>query len=384
MNDSVADALIVGAGPVGLALSIGLARHGLCVTVVDRATVSIDKACGEGLMPRGVEALQRLGVDSVGLGGRHFPGIRYVDGEVEAEGRFSHAPGVALRRTTLQEALYQQAQRRGVDLELETVVRGISEEGVDTDKGLRRARWIIGADGLHSCVRRWSGLERGPRGGRFGVRRHYAIESWTEFVEVHWADRCEAYITPLGGREICVAMLWEGRKAGFDDHLARFPRIEARLVGADRTSRDLGAGPLEQRVRRVHQGRVALVGDASGYVDAITGEGLTVGFLQAEALTEALLCGDLPAYARAHRRIGRRLEWITRRLLAIERRPALRRWVIRMLAEHPSLFDRLLEVYVGGAAPRSYRRRTAGRDKGELNWRFGAVSSESVDDSRSS
>lgn len=345
------DVVVVGAGPVGLAAAIGLAERGLGVRVIDKRRPPIDKACGEGIMPAGVEALKRLGVDPVAAGGRRFHGIRYVDGEHRAEGRFPERSGVAIRRTALEQALLERARRAGVELELGLVVRGLEAGGVRTDAGPRRARWIVGADGLRSRVRRWSGLERGARGGRFGVRRHYAVEPWSDLVEVRWIDSCEAYITPVGHGEIGVAMLWEGEKGGFDDHLRRFPLLAARLAGAERSSGDRGAGPLEQRVRAVVRDRVALVGDASGYIDALTGEGLSIGFLQAEALAEAVRRGDLGLYARAHRRIGRWPGLLTRALLAVERRPTVRRRLMKALAAEPHLFARLLEIHAGARRP---------------------------------
>ncbi|MDX1644573.1 MAG: NAD(P)/FAD-dependent oxidoreductase, partial [Thermoanaerobaculia bacterium] len=270
------DVVVVGAGPVGLATAIGIASRGGSVRVIDRAGAPIDKACGEGIMPHGVEALERLGVDPLGCGGRPFRGIRYVDGARRVEGHFPARSGVAVRRTVLQRLLLDRAREAGAQVELGLVVRGLvrrghTVRGVRTDAGERRARWIVGADGARSGLRRWSGLDRGSRGGRFGMRRHYAVAPWSDLVEVHWTDGCEAYVTPVGRGEIGVAMLWEGYKAGFDQHLARFPALAARLAGATVSSRDRGAGPLEQRVRAVAAGRVALVGDASGYIDAITG-----------------------------------------------------------------------------------------------------------------
>lgn len=352
MTDSRTDVVVVGAGPVGLATAVGLAERGHTVRVIDRASAPIDKACGEGLMPHGVAALERLGVDPSRIGGRRFAGIRYIDGEHRIEGRFRGRSGVAIRRTALQRALLDRAETAGVEIELGLVVRGLSCDGVVTDEGRRRADWIVGADGLRSVVRRWSGLDRGWRGARFGIRRHYAVQPWSDLVEVHWQDRCEAYITPVGRCEIGVAILWEGGKGNFDEHLRRFPVLLERLDGAERTSVDSGAGPLERRVAAVVRGRVALVGDASGYVDALTGEGLSLGFLQAEALAGAVALGDLRIYERAHRRIGRWPNVLTRILLALERRPALRRRTMCALAVEPGLFRHLVEMHAAGERPR--------------------------------
>lgn len=343
--------LIVGAGPVGLATALGCRARGLRVRLVERSEPPVDKACGEGIMPDGVARLRRLGVDPIAAGGRPFRGIRYVDGELAAEARFGSGSGVGLRRTRLQGVLVDQARRAGVDLDFGRTVRGLVPGGVATDGGDLRADFVVGADGLRSRVRRWTGLDGGARGDRFGIRRHYRVPPWSDLVEVHWADRCEAYVTPVADEEIGVAILWHGPKGRFDDLLTLFPALVERLRGAETLSKDLGAGPLERRVRSVTRHRSALVGDAAGYLDAITGEGLSAGLAQAEALAAALAAGRLEDYAAAHRRIQRVPLLLMRGLLAVERRPWVRRRLMRALAADPTLFERLLEVHTGDRRP---------------------------------
>ena len=173
-------------------------------------------------------------------------------------------------------------------------------------------------------------------------------------------------MTPVAPRQVGVAMLWSGGPASFEELLGRFPALAARLAGAPEASRDRGAGPLEQRVRGVVRGRLALVGDASGYLDAITGEGLAVALHQAEAVADAMAAGDLGRYAAAHRRIARLPEAMTRLVLAIERRPRLRRRVVRALAAEPALFSRLLGIH-----GRSLPARELGLDGAlRLAWRL--------------
>ena len=351
MSAAKMDVLIVGAGPVGLAVALGCAARGLRSRLVERGAPPLDKACGEGIMPDGVARLRRLGIDPVAAGGRPFLGIRYIDGDVGAEARFGAAPGVGIRRTRLASALIERARGAGIRLDFGLTVRGLTPGGVTTDRGELEADVVVGADGLCSRVRRWSGLDRGPRGRRFGVRRHFRVRPWSDLVEVHWGDGCEAYVTPVGENEVGVAILWRGTKGRFDALLERFPRLEARLRGAEAVSKDRGAGPLERRVRAVTAGRVALVGDAAGYVDAITGEGLSAGFAQAEALATALADGRIDRYAAAHRRLRRLPVLLVRSLLAVERRPALRRRLMRSLAADPLLFARLLALHSGERRP---------------------------------
>lgn len=387
------DLLVVGAGPAGLALAIRARQLGLSVTVLERSPrPPVDKACGEGLMPDGLARLAELGVVLPEGECAPFRGIRYVDGDTVADGTFPAATpggeggppsgaGLGVRRTVLHRALADRAAEAGVALRWGVKATGLAAPagageapGVESDHGPLRGRVLVGADGLRSKVRRWAGLEgrsgsapsgtptpsgRG-RGGpaRFGVRRHFRLAPWSDRVEVHWAHRCEAYVTPVGPDLVGVAMLWSGDPASFDALLARFPAVARRLEGAPAASRDRGCGPLRQRPRGVVRGRIALVGDASGYLDAITGEGLSLAFHQAFALTEAARAAsggeawDLRAYDRAHRRLRRLPEALIRLLLLAEGRPPLRRRTVRALAADPELFDRLLALHAGAVGLR--------------------------------
>ena len=303
-------------------------------------------------MPDGVARLEALGVDPLAAGGRPLRGVRWVDGDLSVSAQFPGSPGVGVRRTSLHRSLLGAVLASGSRVDFGVTVRGLTPAGggvvgVRTDRGSFEGTFLVGADGLASRVRRWSGLEVPSSGRRLGVRRHYRIEPWTDLVEVHWVDGCEAYVTPVGTREVGVAMLFRGPKGRFDDLLRGFPSLGARLAGSEVVSSDRGAGPLERRTRAVVAGRVALVGDAAGYLDAITGEGLTAAIAQAEALAAALHTDRLERYAVAHRRLRRRPNLLIRTLLEIERRPWLRRRMMSALAADPTLFARLLEVHVG-------------------------------------
>jgi flavin-dependent dehydrogenase len=290
-----------------------------------------------------VAALRGLGVSPAGL---PFRGIRYCDEAGEASAPFPGGPGLGVRRTVLHASLAAAAETAGVELRWGTRVERVTGAGEVMLAGSSlSASWVVGADGLRSRVREWTGLAGPPaRRERFGVRRHFRIAPWSDMVEVHWSEGVEAYVTPVASDEVGVAMLWGGGGT-FDHLLAAFPALAARLSGATPTSRDRGAGPFRQRVRGVVRGRVALVGDAGGYVDAITGEGLGLALQQAEALAAAIAGGDLRPYARACRRLRRLSDSFTELLLLCERRPALRRRVVRELGRRPELFARLLGVH---------------------------------------
>jgi len=368
----VADVVIVGGGPIGLATAIAARHAGLNVTVLDRGRPPIDGACGEGLMPDAVDLLRRLGVDLNRMGGFKFRGIRYLEGDLVVEGTFPDGQGMAVHRADFHAALVGRAEEVGVDLRWGTPARDLALEGttalgVETDGGLFRGRFVVGADGLRSKVRQWAGLEEpSPAPLRFGIRRHFEAEPWCDFVEVYWGPGCEAYVYGLSPREMGVALLWSGEKANFDQLLERFPAVAARLRDAPATSRDLGAGPLDRRVTGVCRGNVALVGDASGYRDAITGEGIAKGLHQAMALVESLSRGTLSGYPAAHKRASRLPDAMTAITMAFERRPRLRRRALAALAKDPAMFSRLLGIHARALPIRSLGLGGAGR----LAWRI--------------
>jgi flavin-dependent dehydrogenase len=374
VSEGPADLIVVGGGPAGLATAIGARLAGFAVTVLDRARPTIDKACGEGLMPDAAEHLRALGVQIEP--GQSFPfrGIRYVDGAVTAEGVFPRAAGLGVRRLALHRALVRRAEEVGVRLEWGTAVKGLPAgppyAGVETERGLVYTHWIAAADGLRSRLRREAGLDGKPAPlRRFGVRRHYATAPWSDFVEVYWGPECEAYVTPVGPEQIGIAMLWSGGTSDFDTLLAHFPVLRERLAGAPLSSRDRGAGPLQQTVRDVRRGNLALVGDAAGYLDAITGEGLAVAFHEAAALVAALRGGGLAPYSIACRRINRLPNFMTGLVLFLERHPRLRARAVRALAAEPVLFSRLLGIHARTLPPRELGLHGALR----LAWRLMAA-----------
>ena len=352
---------IVGGGPAGLAAAIESASRGHETVVLERRSGPPDKACGEGLMPAGVAALSRLAVlDRLDRERcAPFVGIRYLQDGAEVAARFPRGTGLGIRRAALTEAMADRAAEAGALPRWNGVVHRVEQEAegvrLHTSRGGIRARLVIAADGLASPIRRAAGLEDAPaESRRFGVRRHFATPPWSDHVDVHWADGVEAYVTPAGPRLVGVAFLWDERRLGpqrFDRLLPYFPALQARLEGAPVASEDRGAGPFERRVRGRVQGRVVLLGDAAGYIDALSGEGLSLALHQAAALgpllADAIVHGA-PALARYEREAAaafRRYALLTRTLLLLARSPALRRHTIRLLAANPRLFAALLATF---------------------------------------
>ena len=327
------DVAIAGGGPVGLATALYAVRAGLTVTVFEPRGGPIDKACGEGLMPGALAALEDLGVSPHGMPLR---GIRYVRDGHRAEAVFRHGPGRGVRRTTLHAALSSACAAVGVQLLPEPVTAVTPRPGSVLVNG-RRAGYLVAADGLHSPTRRLLGLNGRPlRRRRYGQRVHVHTEPWTDLVEVHWSPVAEAYVTPVAEDRVGVAVLTASREP-FASLLPGFPGLVDRLADVP-VSRVLGAGPLRQRSRRRVAGRVLLVGDASGYVDALTGEGIALGLAQASAAVDAIAAGRPECYELAWRRVSWRYQLLTHTLLGAARVPPARRALVPLAAALPGVF----------------------------------------------
>jgi flavin-dependent dehydrogenase len=361
------DVFVIGGGPAGLAAAIAARQRGMSVVVADGTEPPIDKACGEGLMPETIAALGELGVAIQADAGYRFRGIRFLQQDTQVGGEFPQGPGVGIRRTILHEWLIARAEECGVRLMWRTPVSAITRAGAQLQGEFLTSRWIVGADGSGSRVRRWSGLDAAIwQSQRYATRRHYRVRPWSDHVEIYWGRRAQAYVTPIGREEVCiVTMATRPDDAFFDSVLQDCPQLAQRLAGAQLASRERGAITQMHSLRSVHSGNVALVGDASGGVDAITGEGLRLAFRQAVVLADAMERDDLSSYARAHRRHARKPALMGDLLLTLARNNRLRMRSIRMLAKRPQLFARLLSVHAGRAALGDLLSAGA-----HLGWRF--------------
>lgn len=380
-----ADVVVVGAGPVGCGVALGLARRGIDALVVDRDPEGRDKVCGEGLLPHGVAAAARLGLP---VEGPAFVGIRYVAGDRVADGDLP-APGRGLDRRAFDAACAAAVARAG-PVRRGVRVTGLSGGGGDltirTTAGPLRARLVIAADGARSPLRRALGLDAPARGRRrWAVRRHHALRGPPlDRVEVHLLVGGEGYLTPIAGG-VNVALLLEDEAIGAfrgdldgatDRLLARSPGLAERLGPALRPA---GAtGPLRQTARGLAADGALLVGDAAGFVDGITGEGMSLGLEGAEIAAEiaAAACAsgrlsaeDLRAWTHRHRALVARSRALTELLVAGVRHRWLARAAVGVLAARPALFDHLLAIDVGAARlrdlPAAWLRRSRGGRSGE-------------------
>ncbi|MBS1842160.1 MAG: NAD(P)/FAD-dependent oxidoreductase [Acidobacteria bacterium] len=353
-------AFVVGGGPAGLVAAIALRRKGLHVTVADGGDFPSDKACGEGILPEGLAALERLGISLDPNEGRTFHGICFINARTTAEATFPFRSGLGMRRVVLHRQLLRAAENFGVEMLQRTPVTNLSSNCVSLGAKKVSADWIIGADGFHSRVKSWTGLDRGLNARlRYAFRLHFVCAPWSDMVEVHWSQHAQLYITPVSNTEVGVVVLSRDPQLRVREALQYFPQVLARLGGADSVSAERGAVTGNCFLASVHAGKVALIGDASGSVDAITGEGLSLAFRQAEALAEAIANRSLANYGRAHKRLRLRAAIMARMLLLLERQPRLQERVVSALAAEPDIFRRMLAAHVGHISPISLATASA-------------------------
>ena len=277
------DVIVIGGGPAGLSAAAALAARGLDAVVLERRALPVDKACGEGLLPGGVRALEALGatghLDPDGWS--RLRAIRWIqeDGSA-AEARLPAPGGMGIRRLALSAALAARARAAGAEIREEAAVEGAPAGRRRGDRGARLRGGDCGAGSWSRPTGspRRSGSGRGSRGRpaplrRFGLRRHFAIAPWTDAVEVHFSPGVEAYVTPVGPHRVGLAFLFEeGTAPGFEAAAGPVPgaRLPARGspvrldAGRGRAARPEGlrpgpppAGPRRgrRRLRRRHHRR---------------------------------------------------------------------------------------------------------------------------------
>ena len=321
-----------------MAAAIATRRKGFNVAVADAILPPADKACGEGLMPDALAALSELGVSIGAADSFPFRGIRFLDRRTAIQANFPTGCGRGVRRTTLHRMMIEQAEAVGVQLHW----------GAKADLDAARCDWIIGADGENSLVRRWAGLDVRLRDRRrFGFRLHYRIKPWTDHMELYRGRDCQVYVTPVTPDSVCVAAISRNSQLRLADALREISGLEQRLKPSALISTERGAITSSRKLKAVCREHIALIGDASGSVDAITGEGLCLAFRQAAALAEAIECGDLSKYQRKHRQIARRPEMMARLLLTLGDHPHVRRAAMFAMTSHQGIFARMLAAHVG-------------------------------------
>jgi flavin-dependent dehydrogenase len=353
------DIAVLGGGPAGLAAALALRQRGCCVAVYDGQRPPIDKACGEGLMPEAVRLLRALGVSLDEQDGRAFRGISFHDTHARAYALFASGRGLAVRRTHLHGRMAARAAEMGIALHWGAVVRAASD-GFAWGGTAIEADFFVIADGLCSTLAAASGFrERACSSKRYASRQQFRCAPWSNQVEVHWRDREQLYVTPLGEDEVGVTLLTRTRGRKLSDALPDFPVVRNRLAGTARTSSMRGAVTRTHSRREVIRGNVAVLGDASGAVDAVTGEGLLSALEQANALADAIAAREPHRYAARHRQIAKGPKRMARLLLLLDRYPWLERRFVARMAERPERFAALLRVHLREQSWQSFAKNEA-------------------------
>jgi geranylgeranyl reductase family protein len=370
------EVVVVGAGPAGAALALFLRQRGRDVLLIDEARFPRDKVCGEGVSPEAWRLLGALGLaDSVarlepwplrGMAVTSPDGTRF-------EGRYAGAarPGFAARRQLFDHVLAEAASSAGAELREATRVTGLLLEhgrvagvlaegpaGVET----LRARLVVGADGRRSVVARHLGLLREHRSLRkFAVRGYWAgMTALRELGEMHVGGGGYCGVAPLSAHTANVAFVLDQREmrsaAGalegfYRSALRRWPRVAARLGAARLVGTPRAIGPLALVARRLFAPGALLVGDAGGFLDPFTGEGVTLALRTAEIAAphadayvrsqdlQELVRYDAERHAATHDKFR-----INRLLLRIVAWPRLADLLAHKLRRRPDLADSLVGI----------------------------------------
>lgn len=342
------EVIVVGAGPAGIVAAIAAQKRGKQAIVLDARKPPIDKPCGEGILPQGIAALGTLGISLPAEDAFPFRGIRFADSHYSVRADFADETGLSVRRIRLHQLLTDCAVEAGVIFRWGARVTQIDEYTVTTPLERFSYDWLIGADGHNSYVRKWAGLDpRAIRKKRFGFCTHFDLEPWSDVAEVHWAHGCQIFITPMRRHEVGIAVISRDPQLRFEKAIQHFPFLANKLRGAKPTTRELGDTTGLRILPTVTKGRIALIGDASGTVDAVTGHGLSLSFQQAISLAESMQERDLEHYESSHKKIASLAITMSRLMMLMSESDWIRRRTLRLFQITPSLFANMLAIHTG-------------------------------------
>jgi flavin-dependent dehydrogenase len=387
------DVVVVGAGPAGSAAAIRLAERGWAVTLLDKAEFPRPKICGEYLSPEAARVLDGLGVlkavDAAGaqpLSGMRItaPDGTVLEGTYPTTGRWrgyrDHA--LAIRREVLDRILVERARSLPVDVRERHRVTGLIVEG-GAAVGVRaedaegapleiRSRLVVGADGRASVVARSLGLVRPHRLRRLALIQHVGgIEGLGDRGEIYVDPPDYSILNPVAPGIVNLSLVvplahatpYRGRmETFFEARLKQLRHLPPRLQGMRPEGPLMVMGSLAYRVAEPRVGGVLLVGDAAGFYDPFTGEGLYTALRSAELLAEvahpALASGDvsvraLAPYGRAKREAFAGKARVTRVLQLLIAHRRLASGAARFLERRPARLGALMGVIGDFVPPRA-------------------------------
>ncbi len=340
------DAVVVGGGVAGSVVARELGLRGVRVALLEKARHPRPKACGEGLLPQGVEALAAMGL--------HFPGtrvkgLRYVaPSGVAAEGDFPSGAGMVVRREAFDAFLFEAAAATP-NVEV--------HENTAYDPGRWTARWLVGADGLRSQFHARPEFRASfPATIRVGLSTHMrGLDVDPERVEVIFHEAGEVYLAPSGDDEALVACLYRSRDlpaaATNEERVLKTLGSLDALCGRRRrlsfTTPVRSAGPLGLSVRRIATDDTLLVGDAAGVPDPVVGEGMSLAILSARAAARAIASGRPHDYPAEQRRLAAGANWVAGWVLRASGHPWITNQLVSSLKRRPELFVKLIGIASG-------------------------------------